>query len=263
MSDVKERSEGEALEKLIASGDLSKLTPEERVQYYFGVCRSLGLNPFTNPLKYIVLQGKLTLYASRDACDQLRKIHGISIDVKSREFVNGLYVVTVRAEDAKGRHHESIGAVPVEGLKGEQLANALMKAETKASRRATLALCGLGFLDETEVESLQAIGTASPPKLPKPEVEGEQEQEKVEAVTLDEDIAQMNKDELVDSLKICMEMAPGETEVEKRTTFLKWVKEVTGKNIGKFKDLPDDELRVLVQKARDKWCKDLLSPAQS
>jgi hypothetical protein len=34
------------------------------------------------------------------------------------------------------------------------LANALMKAETKSKRRVTLSICGLGFLDETEADSI-------------------------------------------------------------------------------------------------------------
>jgi hypothetical protein len=48
------------------------------------------------------------------------------------------------------------GAVNINGLRGEALANALMKAETKAKRRATLSLCGLGMLDETEVSDIPA-----------------------------------------------------------------------------------------------------------
>jgi hypothetical protein len=39
-------------------------------------------------------------------------------------------------------------------LKGDAYANAIMKAETKAKRRATLDLLGLGILDETEAESI-------------------------------------------------------------------------------------------------------------
>jgi len=31
----------------------------------------------------------------------------------------------------------------------------MMKAETKAKRRVTLAICGLGFLDESEVDSIK------------------------------------------------------------------------------------------------------------
>ena len=39
-------------------------------------------------------------------------------------------------------------------MNGEALANAYMKAETKAKRRVTLSICGLGMLDETEVETI-------------------------------------------------------------------------------------------------------------
>jgi hypothetical protein len=39
-------------------------------------------------------------------------------------------------------------------LKGDALANALMKSETKAKRRVTLSIAGLGWLDETELETI-------------------------------------------------------------------------------------------------------------
>jgi hypothetical protein len=44
--------------------------------------------------------------------------------------------------------------VTVGHLKGDALANALMKAETKAKRRVTLSIAGLGWLDETELETI-------------------------------------------------------------------------------------------------------------
>ena len=100
------------------------------------------------------MNGKLTLYAKRDATDQLRKINGVSIIIKSREVVDGCYVVTAQATDKSGRHDESIGAVPFANLQGEAKSNSLMKAETKAKRRVTLSICGLGLLDETEVSSI-------------------------------------------------------------------------------------------------------------
>jgi len=53
-----------------------------------------------------------------------------------------------------GRSDESIGAVALGSLKGEAYANAIMKAETKAKRRVTLSVCGLGMLDENEVETI-------------------------------------------------------------------------------------------------------------
>jgi hypothetical protein len=63
------------------------------------------------PTEYLTLNGKLRLYALRDCADQLRRLHGISIAITSRERLGDLYVVTARARDRRGREDESIGAV--------------------------------------------------------------------------------------------------------------------------------------------------------
>jgi hypothetical protein len=151
------------MESVIVRGDLAKLQPEERAKYYSTVCQSIGLNPLTKPFEYITLNGKLTLYARKDATDQLRSLRGVSVVIVSRERVEDVYVVTARATTSDGRSDESIGAVAIGNAKGEALANALMKAETKAKRRVTLSICGLGMLDETEVESIPAAHVAPAP----------------------------------------------------------------------------------------------------
>lgn len=148
------RPDDQTIEKAVLGGDLDSLTPSQRVAFYGHICESLGLNPLTKPFLYIKLNGKLTLYASRDCTDQLRNIHQISTQITAREMVSDIYVVTARA--SKGdRVDESIGAVSVQGLKGEFLANAMMKAETKAKRRVTLSINGLGIIDESEVQSIE------------------------------------------------------------------------------------------------------------
>jgi len=164
-------TQAQILEQVLISGDLAKLTSEQKVLHLKSVCESLGLNPLTRPFEYISLNGRLTLYAKRDATDQLRKIHGVSIKIVSREVIEGIYVVTAQAKDSLGREDESTGAVLIDGLKGDYRANAMLKAETKAKRRVTLSICGLGFLDETEVESIPPAmpstkpGTLSSPKI--------------------------------------------------------------------------------------------------
>lgn len=142
------------MERVLHVGDLSKLTPQERADYYLSTCESLGLNPTTRPFEYIVLNGKMTLYPRRDCTDQLRKRDRVSISIVSRERMSDAYVVTARATTPDGRQDESIGAVPLTNLSGEALSNALMKAETKSKRRVTLSICGLGFVDESEVDSI-------------------------------------------------------------------------------------------------------------
>lgn len=143
-----------AIEAAIIHGDLSKLTPEQRVSYYNALCASVGLNPLTQPFAYLRLQGKEVLYAKKDATDQLRKLHGVSILKLETQITEGICVVTATARDKVGKDDSEIGAVNVKGVVGEALANAMMKASTKAKRRVTLSICGLGILDESEVESI-------------------------------------------------------------------------------------------------------------
>jgi hypothetical protein len=140
-----------ALETVLIQGDLSVLSVEERVFYYREVCESLGLNPLTKPFDYIRLNNQLVLYCRRDGTDQLRKLHKISIRLGDARTIEGVYIMGAHATDAAGREDAATGAVPIAGLSGEKLANAMMKAETKAKRRVTLSICGLGMMDETEI----------------------------------------------------------------------------------------------------------------
>ena len=145
---------GALMEKVIAEGDLSKLTASERVMYYTKTCESMSLNPLTRPFEYIKLNGRLVMYARKDCTDQLRNNNRISIVSLESKVVEGVYIVTARARKPDGHEDVSTGAVTITGLKGDALANAFLKAETKAKRRVTLSLCGLGFTDESEVESI-------------------------------------------------------------------------------------------------------------
>jgi hypothetical protein len=147
------RDETAILEQVLVNGDLSKLSGAERLQYYRKVCESVGLNPLTKPFDYITLQGKLSLYVNRSGTDQIREKHKVSVILTDKRSEEGLYIVSARATYGD-RTDESTGAVPIEGLKGEARANAIMKAETKAKRRVTLSIVGLGWLDESEVDSI-------------------------------------------------------------------------------------------------------------
>ena len=146
---------GALAEQVAVVGDLAQLTPQQRMAYYSRVCESLGINPYTQPFQYIRLNNKLVLYATRTAADQLRKRNGVSLDAPDIQFADGLVIVTVTGRAADGRTDTEIGAVPLGNLQGEARANAIMKAVTKAKRRLTLSICGLGWLDETEVETIR------------------------------------------------------------------------------------------------------------
>ncbi len=160
----------ELIEKVIVGGDLSKMSAAERVSYYNFVCESAGLNPWTQPFDYLVLNGKMRLYALKSCTDQLRKINHVSVSSIEAKFQGDIYIVTCQVRDSQGRTDTSTGAICVGKLQGEALANALMKAETKAKRRATLSICGLSLLDESEVETIPGARTQDSAQVDKPVV---------------------------------------------------------------------------------------------
>lgn len=174
--------------KLVLGGDLSVLNPDERVQYVVALDRRLGLDPATQPLKLIELDGKLVVYADRSCCQQLNRLHRISHQILARKTEDGLHKVECKATSHDGRSTVNVGIVPVlepdrikvwnpqaraktwasnpragQALKGEALAVAQMKAETKAKRRSTLDLVGLGLLDETEIDAVRSIEAQAHP----------------------------------------------------------------------------------------------------
>lgn len=141
---------------LVIKGDLSGLNQEQTLQYYRAFCERVGVDPLAQPFKILNLSGKKVLYCDRSGAQQLNKLHSVSHAITARELIKevDVYQVTARASTPDGRFTDSIGAVNIAGMKGEAYANAIMKAETKAKRRSTLDLLGLGMLDETEVETI-------------------------------------------------------------------------------------------------------------
>ena len=186
----------ERIETLLMEGDLTGLSVPERLQFYNALCRTLGLNPLTRPFEYIVFtnrdqdeeadpsnadeeqiqsqpRGKMTLYARADCAAQLRKIHKVGIGKDMRRRRDGeFYVVEadafihdragIRTDTSTGivwlkKWKRSGGNRSLVDLSGREMANAMMKAETKAKRRVTFSICGLHILDESELEDLTSM----------------------------------------------------------------------------------------------------------
>lgn len=202
-----DKQELSAIEKVVMQGDLSPFTPEQRVIYYKMVCESAGLNPFTKPFEYIMLNGKLTLYAKKDCTEQLRKLNGISIVSLEDKLVDDIYIVTAKASTKDGRTDEAKGAVVIGHLKGDAKANAIMKAETKAKRRVTLSISGMGFCDESEIDS---IPHAKPLKIDLGNGEIQQAPNLIDSPISDE-----HASELMDLLDLC--------SAEYQERFNKWM----------------------------------------
>jgi len=149
-------------ESIVLRGDLSGLNEQQKKNYYLFRCRQVGLDPAAKPFDLLKLNGKEILYANAGATQQLCSIHKLSTQITHRERIDDIYVVSVRVTAADGRVSENQGAVSVGNARGDALANAILKATTKAIRRAVLAHCGLGMLDETEVETIAGAVRAAP-----------------------------------------------------------------------------------------------------
>lgn len=144
----------ELIANIILNNDLKKLTPEQKLDYYYAFCSRLKMDPATRPFQLLEIKGKQTLYCDRSGAAQLNKLYNITHEcVETKEF-RDCYMVIMKASDAK-HSTVSVGVVSLKGLSGEDLANAIMKAETKAKRRSTLDLMGLGVLDISEIESIK------------------------------------------------------------------------------------------------------------
>ena len=149
-----------ALAHILATGDVSKLTNEQRVAYYLDLCRTLGLEARSRPFDWLQLDGKLVLYPNKSCTEQLRRQHQISVKVVRREMAGELYVVEVEGRTPSGRVDFASKYVPVtywdrqtgrqQRLAGDKLANAYAKAETGAKRRLVLSMVGLAAVPDPD-----------------------------------------------------------------------------------------------------------------
>lgn len=145
----------DAVESALVRNDISKLNTQERISYINALCESVGLNPMTKPFAFLSLQGREVVYATKDCAEQLRKIHGVSTQIVSQGIVGDCFEVHIKAQDRTGRQDEDFAVIPIGNSKGADLANLKMKTITKAKRRVTLSICGLGILDESELDTIK------------------------------------------------------------------------------------------------------------
>src|SRR5688500_20301768 len=92
------------VEKAMMEGDIAKMPADMKVAYYNAVCYSVGLNPLTRPLDAIRGQdGTTKFYFKKEAAEQLRKLHKVSVRMLGRLVEDDLYIVTVEARTPDGR----------------------------------------------------------------------------------------------------------------------------------------------------------------
>jgi hypothetical protein len=143
-----------ALQHVLGTGDLSRLSGEQKVALYLDLCGSLGLNPRTRPFDFVEFYDpetrgkKLTLYPNKSCAEQLRRQHQISVRIVSEDIVGKLFKVVAEGRKANGVVDTATAYVPLtdkdgQPLVGQRLANAFMKGQTVAKRRLTFSMVGM------------------------------------------------------------------------------------------------------------------------
>ncbi len=180
----------EQLNDILQQGDIASLAPSQRSRFLYRLAEHLKLNPFSRPFDMINVRKqdgskKLIVYANKSCADQIRERDSLSIELVysgplqiGEAIDDSIYVFHVKISNQEGRVGYNVGAVPIVGTAGEDRSNAVMKAWTKAERRATLAFAGLGIPDESEVSSIKNVvqdegGEGQPRVVPPPAIEAE------------------------------------------------------------------------------------------
>lgn len=144
-----------AMQRASAAGrDTKALSHDERVATLAALSKALGLNPLVNGVQFLSLSGREVLYVTKQATDQiaarLRLNRETIAGPEVRDFGGTkLVFCQVRVTAPDGRSEVATATLPL-----GDLVNAAMKVETKAKRRATLSIAGLGLLTEEEADTI-------------------------------------------------------------------------------------------------------------
>lgn len=147
---------------LATNGNTAKFTKEQKAELVMTISSHYGLNPALMPFNFINFQGQEKLYLTKVGCDQIAKNLNLTREIVSKDLDKETLILTITAKVSDKERSETasasifLGSYNTKGelvkLKGNDLANSLMKCESKAKRRATLAFIGFQF-EEDSVEN--------------------------------------------------------------------------------------------------------------
>jgi hypothetical protein len=137
-----------------AGKDTTSLSREDRSALLVGLARKLGLNPLSGAVMFLKTNGRETLYVTKSGTDQIAAREKLK-----RETIRGPEVLAMEGKkvvfcQVRASHPDGRSEVSTATLLLADIINDLMKCETKAKRRATLSVCGLGLLAEDEIETI-------------------------------------------------------------------------------------------------------------
>jgi hypothetical protein len=145
---------------ICVGGDLTHLDGPSKRALLAKLTNYLHLNPYShNFFIFKDSNGRHRIYATKECCSQLR--HNMGINTWLSDPIYGPnntapVFVTVKANGTNrfGRSADEIGSVTLIGFDKSHWSDRIMFATTKAKRRLTLDLSGLGVLSDVEVDDI-------------------------------------------------------------------------------------------------------------
>lgn len=158
-----------AMRAYLRSGDLSTIPEAEKDKVLIKMCAHYDLDPILRPFILLKLNGKEVWYPTKSATDQVAAKFNLTreiVDIKENVERGVLECRVKITQEGSGRVETCIAAISITEfvrdasgkvtqklLSGEAYANALMKLESKAKRRATLGWLGISEgVEKDEVE---------------------------------------------------------------------------------------------------------------
>lgn len=149
-----------AVEAAIMTNNFQGLSVSQRIAIVVKRCEKLGVDPTQGPFVWGKGDGgRLMLVATKNLSQQLRANKDLRCEIVedwSQAATMGILIVRCTVSIPNGRSDQDIGVVSLKNKQGEGLANIIMAAYTKAKNRATLSLCGVGGLDESEMAAIRS-----------------------------------------------------------------------------------------------------------
>lgn len=133
--------------------DFKGVPEKDRSNFVSALCKVLDIPTPLNPFYFIPANNKEVLYAGIEAAQLLAESKKLNVEIRGKTLDDAnLYTIGVRVTGPTGRFCDNEGIMYLGGLTGEKRGNAMMKAITKAQRRAILSYCGLSMTDDADTQ---------------------------------------------------------------------------------------------------------------
>jgi len=160
-----------AVQQFVLTQDMSTLRPVQQIAFIQWEKNRLGVKGHCIDLLENKKTGKVVPYYNDECATQMKHNRGASVKYTDRGFETlgdtTLFRVVCEVTKADGRTEPRTAYLDVSGLKGQELGNALMKAESKAHRRAVLKSFGLSddSPEDGDGKLVQLEGEKEPPSI--------------------------------------------------------------------------------------------------